>query len=371
MSAGRPVLAAVLPFKEGFAPDSAGAIGLVVRDVARATAASWETIVIGRAAGGPPFPGCRFVAAPPGALARMLMGANLAYARAVRRAVRVAAPKLVEVHNRPTLALSLARLHLPVLLVLHNDPQGMRAAGTPAARARLLARLAGVVCISDWVRQRLLDGTEDQALARKAHMIPNGLDLDAASSPAETREKLILFVGRLTADKGFDSFVRACALALPALPGWRAEAIGGDRLRADGPESTPFIESIRPEAEAAGIAMPGFLDNARTLAAMSRAAVVVMPSRWEEPFGRVAQEAQLAGAALIASRRGGLPEAAGEAALYVDPDRPEEIAAAIRRLAEDPPLAARLREAGAAHVRQFGLDRTGARWSALREAIAA
>ncbi|HEV7266024.1 MAG TPA: glycosyltransferase family 4 protein [Falsiroseomonas sp.] len=371
MSAGRPVLAAVLPFKEGFAPDSAGAIGLVVRDVARATAASWETIVIGRAAGGPTFPGCGFVTAPPRALARMLLGANLAYARAVRRAARAVAPKLVEVHNRPTLALSMTRLHLPVLLVLHNDPRGMRAASTPTARTRLLTRLAGVVCISDWVRQKLLEGVGDAALARKAHVIPNGLDLDAAPPPTAEREKLILFVGRITADKGFDSFVRACALALPALPGWRVEAIGGDRLRADGPASTAFIRSIRPEAEAAGIAMPGFLDNARTLAAMSHAAMLVMPSRWEEPFGRVAQEAHLAGAALIASRRGGLPEAAGEAALYVDPDRPEEIAAAIRRLAEDPALALRLREAGAAHVRQFGLERTGARWSALREMIAA
>jgi glycosyltransferase involved in cell wall biosynthesis len=328
-------------------------------------------VVIGRAAGGEPFPGSRFIATPPGRLARRMLGANLAYARAVRRAVSSLAPALVEVHNRPTLALFLARLRIPVVLVLHNDPRGMRAARTPAARARLLGRLSGVACISGWVRGKLLEGVGDGALARKACVIPNGLDLDAAPPPAGDREKLILFVGRITADKGFDSFVRACALALPHLPGWRAEAIGGDRLRAGGPETTPFIRRIRPEAEAAGILMRGFQDNARTLAAMSRAAMLVMPSRWEEPFGRVAQEAQLAGAVLVASRRGGLPEAAGEAALYVDPERPEEIAAAIRRLAEDDALAARLREAGAAHVRQFGLACTGERWAAFRGAIPA
>ena len=47
---------------------------------------------------------------------------------------------------------------------------------------------------------------------------------------------------------------------------------------------------------------------------MARAAIVVVPSRWPEPFGLVALEALASGAALICSPRGGLPEVAGDAA---------------------------------------------------------
>jgi glycosyltransferase involved in cell wall biosynthesis len=372
MSGGAPSVAAVLPLKEGFTPTTAGAVALVLRDILRATADAWDTTVIGRAPPGAPFAPCRYVAAPPSPLWRRVVGVNRAYGLSVRRALRRDPAQLVEVHNRPSLALSLAAAlaPVPVSLVIHNDPHGMRACRTPAERTTLLRRLGAVVCISAWVRGKVLEGVADSALHAKAVVIPNGIDLGAAPAQPAEREKLILFVGRITRDKGFDSFVRACAIALPALPGWRAAAIGADRFRADSPE-TSFIREMRPQAEAAGIRMLGFQDNPSTLGILARAAILVMPSRWQEAFGRVAQEAHMVGAALITTRRGGLPEAAGEAALYIDPDDPADIAAAIRRLAEDGALAESLRQAGRQHVSAFGLPETAARWSALRRSLLA
>ena len=76
--------------------------------------------------------------------------------------------------------------------------------------------------------------------------------------------------------------------------------------------------------------MLGYRDHPEVLAAMARAAIVVVPSRWAEPFGLVALEALASGAALICSPRGGLPEVAGDAAVYADPDQPTEIAARYR-----------------------------------------
>ena len=92
--------------------------------------------------------------------------------------------------------------------------------------------------------------------------------------------------------------------------------------------------------------MLGYRDHPEVLIAMARAAIVVVPSRWPEPFGLVALEALASGAALICSPRGGLPEVAGDAAIYADPDRPAEIAAAIRTLASDEGRRAALAEAG-------------------------
>ncbi len=362
----------VLPAKEHFTPGAMGAVSLVVRDMLRATKGQADCTVIGAPPGGPPTDGAGFIAADPHPLARLLLGQARAYAGAVARACRAAAPQLVEVHNRPDLALALARRlrGMPVALVLHNDPQGMRFARSPAQRAALLRRLAAIACVSGYLRSRLLQGIDDAALAERAHVLPNGIDLGALPAPAEQRDQRFLFIGRLTADKGFDSFVRAAAIALPQLPGWQAAAIGADRFGPDSPE-TPFIRAIRPQAAAAGVQLLGYLPNAETMAALSRAAILVMPSRWPEPFGRVAQEAQACGAALIASTRGGLPEAAGEAAVIIDPEDPAAIAVAMLRLAGDAALRDRLTAGGHAWVQRFGLVPTGQRWAALRAAALA
>jgi UDP-glucose:(glucosyl)LPS alpha-1,2-glucosyltransferase len=65
-------------------------------------------------------------------------------------------PALIEVHNRPEIALILsARLpRIPVVAFLHNDPHGMRQAVTPTDRTRMLQRLAGVITPSAYLRQR-------------------------------------------------------------------------------------------------------------------------------------------------------------------------------------------------------------------------
>jgi glycosyltransferase involved in cell wall biosynthesis len=59
-------------------------------------------------------------------------------------------------------------------------------------------------------------------------------------------------------------------------------------------------------------------------------------SRFNDPCPLVALEALGAGCVALASRRGGLPEICGNAAVYADPDAPETIATALRRLANEP-----------------------------------
>jgi UDP-glucose:(glucosyl)LPS alpha-1,2-glucosyltransferase len=181
----------------------------------------------------------------------------------------------------------------------------------------------------------------------------------------EAREPVILFAGRVVADKGADSFVHACAAALPELTGWRAVLIGADRFRPDSPP-TPFTESLRPIAERAGIEQQGFQDHLSVMAALSRAAIAVVPSRWQEPFGLAALEAMAAGAALVASRRGGLAELVDGASVAIDPDDVSGIAAALVDLARDPARRAALSEAGLARARAYDLPEARQRLDALR-----
>ncbi len=102
---------------------------------------------------------------------------------------------------------------------------------------------------------------------------------------------------------------------------------------------------------------------------MARAAIVVVPSRWPEPFGLVALEALASGAALICSPRGGLPEVAGDAALYANPDNPAEIAAAIRTLCGDEARRSAMMDAGRQRAGQFDVPVIAAQLAELRRTV--
>ena len=354
---------AVLPPREGFGPDRAGAVGLLVRRLALADGA---TTVIGGPQPGDPFRDVPFEPIPP---ARFLpLNANHRYAFAVAHRLRALRPDLAEVYNRPDIALALARLlpHTPICLNLQNDPQGMRLARTPRQRERLLHRLARVICASDFLRHRLLDGIATPPRLAPV-VIHNSLDLSALPPP-RSREPLILFAGRIVREKAPDSFVAACAAALPQLPGWRAEMIGADRFGPDSPD-TDFARTVRTAAERAGVSALGYRDHETVLQAMAAAAIVVVPSRWQEPFGLVALEALACGATLICSDRGGLPEVGGGTALYADPDDPPALTAAILALARDPTRRAALEQAGRDRARLFDVPVIAARLAAARQQV--
>ncbi len=347
-------IATILPPREMFSPQATGAIGLLVHALARAVPGS---VVYGMPAAAP-FGDVAFqpVTSPLLPLPRIDR-----YAAGLVRTLRHRPPALIEVHNRPDLALHLARrfADTPVVLFLHNDPQGMRRARTEAERRALLAALAWVAPVSAYLAARLPAGG-------RVGVFPNFVDLSAI--PTAPRAPVILFAGRMVADKGADSFVAACARALPQLPGWRAEMVGADRFGTDSPE-TPFLAGLRPQAAAAGVALRGWMPHDHVLQAMARASLIVVPSRWPEPFGLTALEAMACGTPLLCAPSGGLAEVTGDTAVTIDPENPAAIAAELVRLARDPAARAALGAAGRARAAGFDLPEAATRLVALRRSV--
>ena len=114
-----------------------------------------------------------------------------------------------------------------------------------------------------------------------------GLDPDArADGPP-----CVLFAGRVVEAKGIREAIEA----------WRRS---GSEL--------PFVVAgtgpLRREIEAEGVEVLGWLDRRRLSAAYRRAAVLVMPSRWQEPFGIVGLEALTLGTPVAAWDSGGVRE---------------------------------------------------------------
>lgn len=333
--------ATVLPPAERFAPGEAGAIALLVRRMAKA-----PEVVLGQPPQGQPFADVPFIPVTP---LWWPLSKSWRYALAVARCLKRLMPDGIEVHNRPDIALMLRCLlpTLPIMLVLHNNPCGMRRAKTPQERTKL-AKVVSVVAVSQWVKDRFLS----QGAQGRVDILPNSFDGSELPPLPTQRAKTILFAGRIVADKGADAFVNMCAQVLPNHPAWRAEMIGADRFGPNSPE-TPFLAVLRPKAQQAGIVMAGYQPHAAVLRAMARAAVVVVPSRWPEPFGMVALEAMACGAALVVSDTGSLPDVVADAALFCNPDNHAEFAATVTRLMTDTTLRAELAQKGLQRAQAF------------------
>lgn len=88
----------------------------------------------------------------------------------------------------------------------------------------------------------------------------------------------------------------------------------------------------------------------------SRTKLVLVPSRWEEAWGRVVSEAHFSGIPVIATSIGGLPEAVGPGGILMDPDATaQDWAKAVRSLCEDRERYDEVAEAASAYSKRDGL----------------
>jgi glycosyltransferase involved in cell wall biosynthesis len=353
----------ILPKGEGFKEEHFGAIALCVRDFTRFSRYHTGTLVIGgmQVRG---FDGIRYMKAPQ---ARWFENRTRAYARGCADIIAQEHPVLAEIHNRPRLLRLIARgTPCKLALHLHNDPQEMQEAHTPAERIRLLARVAGVYCVSGYIRSRFLEGLPDSA-AEKIHVVYNGLEIPDVLPAKENR---IVFAGRMTEDKGTLLLATALRTALPQLPSWRAVLIGSRRHEPGRPltkHEKQIADMLAPLG--AQVELPGFLAHPATLDHFARGSIAAVPSVWAEPFGRTALEAMAYGCAVISSGRGALREVTADAALTLPQMTPEALAHAILALAQDENLRASYARLARERAPYFAIGaRTGA-LDAARDSI--
>src|SRR5690606_34789393 len=95
--------------------------------------------------------------------------------------------------------------------------------------------------------------------------------------------------------------------------------------------------------------------NEAVRAAWARSSIGLAPSLWREPFGIVVIEAMAGGSPVIGSCVGGIPEIVveGESGLLVPPGDVDALAAAMRRLIEEPALCEQMGEAARRRAAQF------------------
>ena len=206
-------------------------------------------------------------------------------------------------------------------------------------------------------------------LDARCSVVHNGLPMPTLpSAPLRFEPPRLLCLGRLAPEKGFDVALEAFAGLVGRFPGLELMVAG------DGPCRAALERQAIGLGIAGAVRFTGWVAPDRTPELLNGATLVVMPSRWQEPFGLVALEAAQMGRPIVATRVGALPEIVveGETGLLVDNENSGALAAAIASLLERPEHAVRMGEAArrGAHD-HFSFERCVAAYDDLYHHLAA
>ncbi len=268
---------------------------------------------------------------------------NFAYARKILHYLISQKFTHVEVQNRPLIHRYLCKKLPPALAVslhLHNDPQGMKGLQKSRQRQAAVDRSAAIYCVSEYIRQRFIAGlTQGQ---NKVHVIHNGID--TKNRPQIAKEKIILYVGRIIQEKGALPLSMAYTRIAPHLPDWKFVVSGADRFDSVSEyekETHKNLSELGRQCE-----YTGYIGHDEVMRYFSRAEIAVIPSVWDEPFGRTVLEAMASTAAVVTSGTGGIKEIIGSTGIVVNPPTPEGLGRAILELAENPTKRAAAQQEG-------------------------
>lgn len=154
--------------------------------------------------------------------------------------------------------------------------------------------------------------------------------------------RFFLYVGGLSPHKNLPRLIEAFARSGLVDDGYRLVLVGdvGDVFHTHVPELRAAVESLGLGDR---VVFTGFVPDDDLVYLYNRAEALVQPSLMEG-FGLPPVEAMACGAAVVSSNAGSLPEVVGEAGVYFDPTRVDEIASALRSVADQPWLRLELKE---------------------------
>lgn len=274
------------------------------------------------------------------------------------------------------------RRGIPYVVIVHGMDVALALSGGWAKRrmAKRILRDAVLVVANSVSTARFVEGA-DVPKDRIMILPPSPsfpMDISVADDAVRTVQERhalrdtfsLLSVGRLVARKGFADAIRAVARLKDDGVDVRYVVVG------DGPEREPLEILAKEEGIEDRVVFAGVVPKEELPAYYAATDVFVMASKSigadMEGFGTVYLEANLLGKPVIGARAGGVPDAIAHevSGLLVDPGDVGQLAAAIRRLKDDPALAARLGEQGYARVRKdFGWEKHGKRFAAAMKEL--
>jgi glycosyltransferase involved in cell wall biosynthesis len=162
-------------------------------------------------------------------------------------------------------------------------------------------------------------------------VIPNTYREDIFySSPDAARDKDLVFLGRLVSSKGADLLLNALAILKSRGLSPRLTIIGG------GPEESALQQLSKELGIADKIEFAGVKADRELASILNAHKILVVPSRWQEPFGIVALEGIACGCVVVGSEGGGLKDAIGPCGVTFPNGNVDALACALADLLTTP-----------------------------------
>ena len=282
----------LLPYKENFSPNYAGAVSIFVKDTNEKSKFKKNSYVFGN------MEYKKKLSINYNNLKlnkKFYESSSKLYVENFIETQKKISPDIIEVHNRPNYIQYLKKSYNgKIILYFHNDPLTMNGSISIIERKYLLQKIDFIIFNSNWSRKRFFIGIEDK------YSIKSKTAICFQSAPKtkidfDKKEKLISFVGKLNSAKGYDIFGETICKILDKYKDWKAVVIG------DEPRENLIFKHKN-------LKILGFQKNDYILNKLKKVSISVVCSRWNEPFGRASLEAASRGSAVIISNKGGLPE---------------------------------------------------------------
>lgn len=204
-------------------------------------------------------------------------------------------------------------------------------------------------------------------MTARTSVVYNGLDMPALQpAPLPFDEPRIMCLGRVVADKGFDLALCAFRRTVDRFPKARFIIAG------DGPERAPLERQAAKLGLAQAVEFTGWIRPEDIPQLINTVTMVLMPSRWREPFGLVAVQAAQMARPIVASRVGGLPEIVvhGETGILVEKENSAALAEQIAFLLQHPEQAIQMGQAARKRSQDlFGMERFAGDYDALYQKL--
>ena len=285
----------LLPYKEDFTPDYAGAVSLFLNDTIKLSKYKKNIQVFGNTSFKKKllknYTNLKFKKF-------FFRSSSKAYVKKFLDVENKKKSNLIEIHNRPEYINSIYKKNKNIVLYFHNNPLEMKLAKTVNERINLHNKTKKIIFNSNWTLKQFTKGLNKKYITNKLEVISQSTSKKIINF--KNKKKIVLFVGRLNISKGYDIFGEAIINVLNNYPDWKAIVIG------DEPREKHVFKHRN-------LKILGFKNNTIVTKWFIKSDISVVCPRKSEPFGRTALEASSAGCALIITDKGGLREASPKA----------------------------------------------------------
>ena len=284
----------LLPYKENFSPEYAGAVSLFVKDTVKKSTFKKNTTVFGNT---DYKKGFKIKYHNLNLKKKFLNSTSKLYVQSFLNDEIKYKSDLIEVHNRPLyIEYIQKKINTNLILYYHNDPLSMTGSISIDERLFLLDKCRYIIVISEWIKKRFLYGLNlDKSLLTKIIVIPHSTNKIRDTKIVNKKKKTIIFVGKLNSQKGYDIFGNVIIKILDKNKNWKSIVVGD--------EEREKLLFVHPRLD-----VKGFIEHSKVVRLFEKASIAVVRSRWQEPLGRTGLEASSRGCATIVSNKGGLPE---------------------------------------------------------------